>query len=542
MRISLRQIITLLLSTLLVLTVFSGCTQGGGETSTAPPESPAASGEASASTTESTPDAESSSQPGAAGDKVSIMLPLWSPEVPSSDLAIWKKLNELTGAELDIQFVPSDSYNDKVNISIAASQLPESFVILQNKENTFVNAARSGMFWDVGEAIAAAPNLSANLAEDVLYNASIDGANYYIPRTRITTRTAVNLRKDWLEAVGMDAPETMDELYEVLVAFRDKDPDGNGKDDTFGMIAAQADDTRLWGFNIAAVINGSGNNFVEQDGQIVPTFMTDSYIDTIKWFKKLYDEKLINQDFATIKQEKGFELMNAEQGGVFLGNSDEIINRFDPLLSAKQAETGNPDLTLEDLFVFVSHMKSDDGSIRIPGGTGFYGGFVFPKTTLKTEEEFQKVFQIFDVLDGEECKTLLKWGIEGENHELRDGTAYQINTDRFATDVTTFQQLNITATTIPSKLTGEEMPIRMKVDADQIANQQYAVMDPTTPFISETNTAKGTEIRKLYTDATIQWVMGEIDETGYQAAVDQWLAAGGQDIIDEMTEAWKATQ
>lgn len=541
MRISLRQIMTLLLSTLLVLTVFSGCAQGG-ETSSAQPESPAASGEAPASAAESTPEAESSSQPEATGDKVSIMLPLWSPEVPSSDLAIWKKLNELTGAELDIQFVPSDSYNDKVNISIAASQLPESFVILQNKENTFVNAARSGMFWDVGEAIAAAPNLSTNLAEDVLYNASIDGANYYIPRTRITTRTAVNLRKDWLEAVGMAAPETMDELYEVLVAFRDKDPDGNGKDDTFGMIAAQADDTGLWGFNIAAVINGSGNNFVEQDGQIVPTFMTDPYIDTIKWFKKLYDEKLINQDFATIKQEKGFELMNAEQGGVFLGNSDEIINRFDPLLSAKQAETGNPDLTLEDLFVFVSHMKSDDGSIRIPGGTGFYGGFVFPKTTLKTEEEFQKVFQIFDVLDGEECKTLLKWGIEGENHELRDGTAYQINTDRFATDVTTFQQLNITATTIPSKLTGEEMPIRMKVDADQIANQQYAVMDPTTPFISETNTAKGTEIRKLYTDATIQWVMGEIDETGYQAAVDQWLAAGGQDIIDEMTEAWKATQ
>ena len=37
------------------------------------------------------------------------------------------------------------------------------------------------------------------------------------------------IRKDWLEKLGLEEPKTVDELYNVLVTFRDKDPNGNGK-------------------------------------------------------------------------------------------------------------------------------------------------------------------------------------------------------------------------------------------------------------------------------------------------------------------------
>ena len=531
MKKNLKKALVFTLVSILWVSTLMGCSDTSGTSSTTKSEADTSGTAVSASTGENSVDP-------AAMEKVSIMMPLWSPEAPQQDSPVWTALEEMSGLSLDLQFIPSDSYNDKLNVSIAAAtQLPHAFCVLQNKDNTFVSAARSGMFWDLGDVLKNSQNISKNLTEEVLYSGAIDGVNYYLPRTRITTRVAVNYRKDWLEELNLEIPETLDDLYEIIKAFATQDPDGNGKDDTFGMITAQSDDTGLWGFGIAAVINGSGNGWVEQDGELIPTFMTEPYIDTIKWYKKLYDEKLINQDFATIKQEKGFELINAEQGGVFLGNSDESTNRFDALLSAKQAE--DPEYELTDLFDFQSRMMSPDGSIRILGGAQFYGGFAFPKTMLETPEELQTVFNLFDLIDSEEGKALTKWGIEGINHEIKDGKAFQINESRITTDVVAFQQLGITAVSIPAKLTGEEIPLKMKTDADQLANQQYAISDPTVPFISETYTAKGLEIRKLYTDATIQWIMGEIDESGYMAAVEQWKESGGQDIINEMNEAWK---
>ena len=39
------------------------------------------------------------------------------------------------------------------------------------------------------------------------------------------------MRKDWLENVGMEAPTTIDEWYDVLTAFKEGDPNGNGEQD-----------------------------------------------------------------------------------------------------------------------------------------------------------------------------------------------------------------------------------------------------------------------------------------------------------------------
>jgi putative aldouronate transport system substrate-binding protein len=470
--------------------------------------------------------------------KYSIMIPLWNPESPTPDVPAWQELEKLAGVSLDIQFVPSDSYNDKLNVSIAAGELPHSFVVLDNKGNSFVSAAKGGMFWEVTDTIKNSQNLSKNLDPKVLENAAIDGKNYYIPRTRVTVRNAYEYRKDWLEKLNLKAPETLDELYNVIKAFTTRDPDGNGRNDTYGLII-WATDTGFGGLDITAITNGAGNGWIVENSQIVPVFATRPYIDMLRFFKRLYDEKLINQDFATITQQKGFELLNAEQGGMFIQNSDEIMNRFDPLVSAKQAR--NPDTKLEDLWDFTYTVKSPDGSIRLPGGIGFYGGFVFPKTALKNQPDFQAVFNIFDKIDSDVGKNLLQWGIEGRNYELRNGKAFQINLTNYVREVSALAQLRITGSSQSGSLQGERQPLQEKVDATQLASAQYAVMDPTYPFISQTQTTRGAELQKIISDAKIQFVMGQINEAGYLTAIERWKTSGGQLIINEFTNAWKAS-
>ena len=474
----------------------------------------------------------------AAGDGISIMIPLWSPEAPSRDTPVWEALERLAGERLDILFVPSDSYNERLNITIAANELPHAFCVLEHQSNSFVSAANGGMFWELGGALRNSNSLSQTLPSSVLANATIGGRNYYIPRTRVTTRSAYNYRKDWLEQLGLRPPETLDDVYNVIRAFATQNPGGAGN--SFGLITAAADDG-IWGFSIVAATNGAGNGFIEQNGQLVPSFTTRPYFDTLLFFKRLYDERLINQDFATIRSQRGFELLNAEQGGMYLGNSDEIWNRFDPLLSVKRVN--NPNIELQDLWDFNARIRSPDGVIRIPGGIGFYGGFVFPRTSLRTEAEFQRVFNVFDKIDTADGKILATFGIEGINYAFNnDGIAEQINHAVFTRDVGAFGQLSMTTATSPDSLPMIRHPMSQKIQTDQRQNQQYAIMDPTYPFISPTFVSRNAELRSIIADAMIQFVMGQINEAGYWAAVERWRSSGGQQIINEYTQAFDASR
>ncbi len=98
------------------------------------------------------------------------------------------------------------------------------------------------------------------------------------------------IRKDWLDDLGMGIPETYDELYDVLVAFRDVKGAGKpmklgNNGDTFGYAMAG-------GFGTAATM-------VQKDGKVYYGPMLPEYKQYLELTKKWYDEGLIDRDFAS---------------------------------------------------------------------------------------------------------------------------------------------------------------------------------------------------------------------------------------------------
>jgi putative aldouronate transport system substrate-binding protein len=98
------------------------------------------------------------------------------------------------------------------------------------------------------------------------------------------------IRKDWLDDFGMGIPETYDELYDVLVAFRDVKGAGKpmklgNNGDTFGYAMAG-------GFGTAATM-------VQKDGKVYYGPMLPEYKQYLELTKKWYDEGLIDRDFAS---------------------------------------------------------------------------------------------------------------------------------------------------------------------------------------------------------------------------------------------------
>lgn len=132
---------------------------------------------------------------------ISIMAPFLEAQPPSSDGAVQKKLEEMTGKDITISWAPNASYEDKMNITLASSDIPQVLVV-QSKSPGFVKNAEAGAFWDLTDKLKDYPNLKTTFPE-VQQNASVNGKVYGVFRARNPIRAAVMFRQDWLDKVGM---------------------------------------------------------------------------------------------------------------------------------------------------------------------------------------------------------------------------------------------------------------------------------------------------------------------------------------------------
>jgi putative aldouronate transport system substrate-binding protein len=465
-------------------------------------------------------------------ETISLMVPLYAPEAPQKGAPVWEALNKLTGHNLDLQFVPSDSFTNKLTVAIAGNQLPHG-LCTEPKWPGFVNAVQNGMFWDLTEKIKASPALSTALPDSVLYNAQIGGRSYGLPRTRLLVRSGVVIRKDWLDKLKLKVPETMDEFYQVARAFTLNDPDGNGIHDTIGF--GLASDGEAEQFNVWA---GLGNTWVLRNGALCPIFSTQEFIDRVLNFeRRLYSEKLVNQDFATIKSQQVMEFVNADRVGMYIGAIDTARTRFEPILTRKKKE--NPNIKLDDLFTYNAVFITPEGKKAARAESGFTLMWAFPKSSIKTESMLDEILGVFTKIDSADGQNLTRWGIEGITYRQEDGKPVIIKPDSYTLDVQVYSHLGLSYYTNPLYIEGNVSSFEKNQQDYQIANAKYVVANQVYPFISETEVSRGNELRNLITDARFKYIMGRIDEAGYKAAVDQYMKSGGEQVIKEYNDAYK---
>jgi len=108
------------------------------------------------------------------------------------------------------------------------------------------------------------------------------------------------INKVWLDNLGLEIPTTTDELYDVLVAFRDQDPNGNGIKDEIPMLGAANEAKGSYVPNICDVLLNAfvyfnpRQHLIDQgDGKITFVSITDEFREGMKYIRKLVDEGLI---------------------------------------------------------------------------------------------------------------------------------------------------------------------------------------------------------------------------------------------------------
>lgn len=461
-------------------------------------------------------------------NKISIMTTAYQPEPPTKNSPALKELEKFTDTDIDVTWVLNE-YSEKVNITLASGDLP-NILMIEGKPPSFVSAVRDGAFWELGPYLKDYPNLSqAN--EIVLQNSMIDGKIYGIYRGRPLGRNGVTIRKDWLENLGLDMPKTIDEFYNVLKAFTNDDPDGNGEDDTYGMViskyAGPLDIMQIW--------FGAPNKWGEDgDGKLQPDFMTNEYREALTFFKKIYDEGLINEDFAVMDPAKwGDPLLNGQTGVIV-----DVLDRA----HRTQEEMMKANTDLEDPIGVLGAPAGPKGERSLPT-LGYAGMLTIPKTSVKTEEELQRVLAFIDKLSESEAQNLAYNGVEGTHYELKDGELISLSADNKSMQ-NEYTDLNQFQTGIPEdRFYKPTMSVlREEEDALMKENENIVVPDPAASLISDVYATKGQQLDNIIQDARIKFIVGQIDEKGVDEAIKLWMNSGGKEYIEEINQLYEDTK
>ena len=188
-------------------------------------------------------------------------------------------------------------------------------------------------------------------------------------------QTQAWINQEWLDKLGLQAPRTIDELYDVLVAFRDGDPNGNGKKDeipligkTYGTWAAA--DPLNWIIPAYTYYNDKVY-FKVENGKLSAPYKSQEYRDALIFVNKLVKEGLMSPLTWSQSAEELKGLINPPEGedfkvGIFCASSTSAFNYgndsiriYNPLKPLKDCTGKGGYANLSYAHVMTTYITSD---------------------------------------------------------------------------------------------------------------------------------------------------------------------------------------
>lgn len=291
-------------------------------------------------------------------------------------------------------------------LAVAAKDIPD--VIYDWKQENFNNYGMQGALIPLNDLIDKyAPNYKKFLEEHPevkYYSTASDGNIYFIPFVADgDPSTGWFIRQDWLDKLGMEAPNTVDEFYNTMMAFRDNDPNGNGEKDEVGFFGAQGDVASL--FSLFDAYEGFRYT---TDGKVSFGPMEDNFLVAVEEVTKWYKEGLIDREIFT----------RTDGMDYFLGNNTGGISHGWFGSTAKRNDTLKNEI---DGFSFVAFAPpaGPDGVRRELNRRNLTAGEGWAISSMNEHPE--ETMKYFDFWWSEEGRRLVNFGVEGVHYEMIDG-------------------------------------------------------------------------------------------------------------------------
>lgn len=468
------------------------------------------------------------------GGKVTAFLIGYNPPVPPrASNRYWQELEKRLGVTWEPTITPAASYVEKLTGIVASGDVPDLTFLQLEYAPDQNRLMLQGVYTDLtpfltGDALKDYPNL-ARFPASLWKNITRKGRIYAVPSPQPVAQNTLMFRQDWAEKVGFPKLKSADDFLNCMVAFTKNHPDGNGKNDTYGLGSNGSSAFSVSAFlHMFRVPNTWRKN---ADGSLTHMIETDEYRQAVTFMRRLYDAGGFHPDIASIT--------TAQSRDYFIGSK---IGAYNDGIAALADVTGlrvkiKPLTPMANVTAFVPP-GFDGGAATFHTFPGYNSAAVIPAKVGKDKERVKELLRVLDYFAapfGSDEYLFLKNGIEGVHHTLgADGT--RLRTDVGNAEIGDLSTICSNPIVFYYAGTPDAGPYLQGVTKELLA---IGVDNPTTGLFAPTDAAKTGELSQLNRDRLTSIVAGRDPLTAYDAWVKDWRARGGDQIRSEYQQALK---
>lgn len=484
---------------------------------------------------------------GAPQEKVKLVTSLWDLEnYPNSDKSVLKKkLEDQLGVDITLLSRKGDTYTDDYKLEILSGNPPDYFTNLTLTD--YNEYFKQDLLAEIPEEFVAehAPNLLAyykkHVGEHPFSYSDRDGKNYGLPLISPISKFAyVNaIREDWLNNVGITKlPETIDELHEALLRFRNDDPDKDGNKNTYGWSLAIVKDSVN---NMFSPIFGAYGVYpgimYDNNGKIVAGEIEPGAKQALQVLSQWYKEEIIDPEFVVMtKWELLLEKFVASKAGFINRGFWEIVPVFGPAPFSNDLNKVTPGAKV----TLVNHPKGPNGDFGDTQGNPVSGSMLAFKKGL-SPQVMAKYLEFFDtVIFDKEMVEFSMYGEEGINYnKTAEGyewiAPYDDQTERAKANIGLSFGKHMSDFDMETQMAMKPEVKPLYEDAVSKAVGKYDILAPTLrPLKDQYSTDLGMLTQKTYIDI----ITGKKSIDEFDNFVKEWKEKGGEKMIEESQKVY----
>ncbi|WP_168118799.1 extracellular solute-binding protein [Paenibacillus sp. HB172176] len=456
------------------------------------------------------------------------------------------EINEKANADITWNAVPIANVWEKRNVLMASGDYPEVIIMNPPADNMYEEMVKNGVLLPLNDYLEDAPNLMKYTNPASLESVrEEDGSIYMIPRSTIVREDFMGIRKDWLDKLNLETPETIDDWREFFKAVATGDPDGNGKADTYGITESNEMMSmngtinleyfaRAWHADKQWYDDGKGGVFYgvfAKDGR---------FKNALEFYRELVEDKSMDPDMITNKgiaaKEDKFNRGVTSAMRMFAGKLDSYLN----VIRNIQPEA---EIELVD-FPTAPDSEAYKDEKLILTNSGVYNAWAL---TNKAKGKEKEIIRVFDWMLGDEGWNVLKNGVEGVQYKQENGEMVKLepeygNFSKWIGHLMMFRRPNDEDLWL-KKLVPEVYPYQKEWLDKSVSyvNDNYQ-QDGLLGLVSDKQTEfyKKDIYTKEFVEVVAQIIFGELPLSAWDEFLDKVYASGWEEVTQEYNEYYQS--